>query len=298
MESIPHNNQDESPPVQAEVVNEGRQKLPSRLPKPRRRLWPVLLVLGLCGSLFINFAFLGVGLSKLTSIDADSRVRERHFSHSESAEAKIAILSIEGTILSGEGFIKRQIDRARKDKNVKALVLRVNSPGGTVSGSDYILHHLRALTEAREIPIVVSMGGLAASGGYYVSMAVGDTPNSIFAEPSTWTGSIGVIIPHYDLSEMLGRWGVEQDSITSDRFKGMGSFAKQMTKEERDLFQALVDDSFSQFKENIKKGRPKFREDTAALNAMATGQIFTARQALAGGLVDRIGFVEDAIPLC
>lgn len=124
-------------------------------------------------------------------------------------------------------------------------------------------------------------------------MAVGDTPDSIFAEPSTFTGSIGVIIPHYDLSEMLNHWGVEYDAVASGKFKSMGNLAKPMTEEERELFQQIVDEGFEQFKKVIRSGRPVFEEDPEELDALATGQIFTAEQAVKNGLVDRIGFIES-----
>ena len=250
----------------------------------------LLMALGI--SLFANMALIGGGV---LSADADRRVKEKYVSHQRRSENKIAILSIEGTILDGSGFVKRQIDRAMKDESVKAIVLRVNSPGGTITGSDYILHHLRQLAKEREIPIVVSMGGMAASGGYYVSMAVGDSPDTIFAEPTTWTGSIGVVIPHYNLAKLLTDWGIEQDSIASHRLKTMGSLAKPMTEEERKIFQTLVDDSFTRFKDIIKEGRPKFKEDPKALDKLATGQIVNAQQAKRDGLIDQIGFVEAAV---
>ena len=120
--------------------------------------------------------------------------------------------------------------------NLKALVIRVNSPGGTISGSDYMLHHLQEFKKKTKVPIVVSMGAMAASGGYYVSMAVGDTPDSIFAEPTTWTGSIGVIIPHYNLAGLMKEVGIEEDEVTSHRLKGMGSIARPMTEEEKEDF--------------------------------------------------------------
>ncbi len=251
-----------------------------------------MLVVALGMSLLINMVLIS---SNMIGADADRRVKEQFVSHERKSGNKIVIISVEGTILDGSGFVKRQIDKARKDESVKAVVLRVNSPGGTITGSDYIYHHLCELAKDREIPIVVSMGGIAASGGYYVSMAVGDTPDTIFAEPTTWTGSIGVVIPHYDLSKLLGDWGIEQDSIASHRLKTMGSFAKPMTEEERQIFQTLVDDSFTRFKDIIKAGRPKFKEDAAALERLATGQIFNAPQAEKDGLIDKIGFLEDAV---
>lgn len=255
----------------------------------------ILLFLGGLGFLAVG-AFLLAAFAGLAGTPGEQRVCEEYFSHNENGTRKVAIIAIEGVIMDEvDGFVKRQIDRAMKDEQVEAIVLRVDSPGGTVSGSDYLHHHLRVLVEERKIPVVVSMGGIAASGGYYVAMAVGDAPDSIYAEPSTFTGSIGVIIPHYDLSEMLQNWGVEYDAVASGKFKSMGNMAKPMTEEERALFQQIVDEGFGQFKDIIRSGRPKFREDPQALDALATGQIFTSRQAVDKGLVDRIGFIENAV---
>jgi protease-4 len=260
------------------------------------------LLLGFLGSIAMNLLLLAsLGLSGLAAAEDEGRVKEKHFALNHHGSEKVAILSIEGTILSGEGFFKQQIDHARKDieeGNLKAIIVRVNSPGGTISGSDYMLHHLHKLVEdskRAKIPIVVSMGGIAASGGYYVSMCVGDAPDTIFAEPTTWTGSIGVIIPHYNLAELMEKWGIQEDAIASHRLKGMGSMTRKMTPEERKILQQLVDDGFTRFKDIVKQGRPKFRKDPAALDKLATGQVYTADQALKNGLVDRIGFVEDAI---
>jgi protease IV len=222
--------------------------------------------------------------------------QEKYHSLAKIATKKIAIIRVEGAILDAEdSFVKKQIDRVREDKDVVALVVRIDSPGGTVTASDYIHHHLRRLVEERELPLVVSMGGVCASGGYYVAMAVGDEENAIFAEPTTWTGSIGVVIPHYDLSGTLAALKIEDDSVTSGPHKLMGSPTRSMGEEDRKLLQTLVDDSFKEFKEVVVSGRPKFKEDESALDAVATGQIFTAKQALDKGLVDQIGFIEAAI---
>jgi protease-4 len=151
------------------------------------------------------------------------------------------------------------------------------------------------LADDRKLPIVVSMGSICASGGYYVAMAVGDQPDAIFAEPTTWTGSIGVVIPHYDLSGLLASWNVEDDSIASGPLKLLGSPTRPMNPDERKVLQALVDESFAGFKEIVISGRPNFKDDPQALDAVATGQVFTAKQALERGLIDKLGFVEDAI---
>lgn len=230
--------------------------------------------------------------------------QEKYHSLNEHADAKIAIISVNGAILDGT-FVKQQIDRIRDDQSVVAAVLRVDSPGGTVTGSDYLYHHLGRLVAEREIPLVVSMGSICASGGYYISMAargdggaVTDGP-LIFAEPTTWTGSIGVVIPHYDLSGLLEHYNVQDDSVASHPNKLMGSPTRSLTpeerKQERQILQQLVNVSFERFKQIVRDGRPKLKDDEAALTAATTGQIFTAQQALDLGLVDEIGFIEEAV---
>jgi len=243
----------------------------------------IMVILGLVGSYHSYFNMADAPLEKFHSLTPH-------------ATKKIAIIGVEGAIVdTDDGFVKRQIDRVRNDDAVVAVVLRIDSPGGTVTASDYLYHHLRKLADERELPVVVSMGSLCASGGYYVAMAVGDQPNAVYAEPTTWTGSIGVVIPHFDLSGLLTSVHVKDDSIASGPLKLMASPTRPMTDQERQLLQQLVDESFAGFKEIVVSGRPKFADDAQALDAVATGQIFTARQALDRGLVDKIGFIEDAI---
>ncbi|MFN7814448.1 MAG: S49 family peptidase, partial [Planctomycetia bacterium] len=176
----------------------------------------------------------------------DGRVVEKYHSLARTAAAKVAIVTLSGPIMGGEGFIRAQIDQVADDEAVKAIVLRVDSPGGTVSGSDEIHHRLADLAGKRKLPVVVSMGGIAASGGYYVAMANGGREDVIFAEPATLTGSIGVIIPHFDLSQAIKRFDIRDDSIASGPLKEMLSPTKErppeMAERERKLLQALVDD--------------------------------------------------------
>ncbi len=222
--------------------------------------------------------------------------QEKYHSLAQFATKKIAIIEVSGAIMEGEdSFAEKQIDRVRQDRDVVAVVVRVNSPGGTVTGSDFIYHHLRELAERRKLPIVVSMGSVCASGGYYVAMAVGSETDTIFAEPTTWTGSIGVIIPHFDVSGGLTKLGITDDSIASAPLKKMGSPTRPMSADEKKILQSLVDDSFKDFKAIVVSGRPKFKDNTAALDAVTTGQIFTASQAQKKGLVDQIGFIDAAI---
>ena len=287
-------------PIVAEVVREASRgpvhiviERPSRFGRfGRRLLW---IVLGL--SILANFSLMGMTAAYFDT--GDGKVNERYHSLEKIALDKVAIISVEGAIMEGDGFVKRQIDRVRNDEHVKAVVLRVDSPGGTVTGSDYIHHHLQELIKDREIPVVVSMGSMAASGGYYVAMAAGDHEKTIYAEPTTWTGSIGVIIPHYQLSELLEKWHIVDDSIVSHPLKQMGSPTAKMPpeirSEERRILKNLVDDSFDNFKRIVLASRKKLRDDKKLQETVFTGQIFTAPQAKQQGLVDELGFIEDAI---
>ncbi|MDO4576150.1 MAG: signal peptide peptidase SppA [Planctomycetia bacterium] len=246
-----------------------------------------------CGGLLFPFVFVAL-LAVLLQYEAP--VTRKFVSGKENATDKVAIIRIEDMISSNTGFVNDQIDDAFKDDAVKAVVLRVDSPGGTVSSSDYYYDKITKLRKKRDIPVVVSMGGVCASGGYYIAMAVGNENDEvIFAEPTTWTGSIGVIIPHYDLSGLAEEWGIVPDSIKSHELKGMGGMLKPLTERERKILQSLVDDAFARFKQVIYTGRRTFRDDPAKLDAIATGQVFTTNDAVQNGLVDRVGYLEDAV---
>jgi protease-4 len=225
--------------------------------------------------------------------------QEKYHSLSETATDKIAIIKVEGAILDAEGFVKKQVDRVREDDSVKAVVLRIDSPGGTVTASDFLYHHIRDMIKDRELPIVVSMGSICASGGYYMAMAAGEAEDVLYAEPTTWTGSIGVVIPHYDVSGLLSSWNVKDDSIASHKYKLMGSPTRELTpeekEEERKLLQELVDESFERFKQIVVSGRPKLKGDEETLSKATTGRIFTADQAKELKLIDKIGFLDVAI---
>lgn len=255
----------------------------------------LLIPLGLCVMIII-----GLTASYQSYFSDPNGPQEKFQALNKDALKKIAVVNVSGTIIEGEDFAKQQIDRVKADDNVVGVVLRINSPGGTVTYSDYLLHHLKKLAEKKReggepFPLVVSMGSVCASGGYYISMAVGDQEKVIFAEPATITGSIGVILPHYDFSELVDFMRIEEDSIASGKFKQMGSPTREMTEEERALFQSYVDELFQGFREKVLEGRPAFRDDPAKLDELAQGQIFTGQQAKANGLVDEVGYLEDAI---
>ena len=249
---------------------------------------------------FVALLFIaGLYGSYSSYMQTNPKLEEKFYSNSKTATDKVAIITIEGIIEHQDGFAKWQIDQAREDPNVKAVVVRVDSPGGTITGSNYLYHQLNELAKEKKIKLVVSMGSVAASGGYYISMAVGKTPDTIFAEPTTWTGSIGVVIPHYDVSDLLAKWDVTDDSIVSNPLKLTGSMTRKLSpelaKQEHDILQNLVDESFSDFKDIVKSGRPEFQKNPEELDKLATGQVFTAKQALKDHLVDKLGYIEDAV---
>lgn len=251
--------------------------------------------LGWTGCFVFLMLFLGLSFGLREYFDTTQGIQERYYSGTKHGRDKVAIITVDGVIMEGSGFVKHQIDRIREDENVKAIVVRVNSPGGTITGSDYIHHHLVKLREEKKVPLVVSMGGIAASGGYYLAMAVGDQPKSIYAEPTTTTGSIGVIVPHYDLSGLLNQFNVKDDSIVSHPRKQLMAMTKPISEDDRKVIQVYVDEAFARFKEIVKSGRPALREAPQKLDELATGEIFTAGQAKRTGLVDELGFIEDAI---
>jgi protease-4 len=234
-----------------------------------------------------NDAFTEISVEK-----ADKMVAEKVIGGNRKARDKIVVVTIDGIITSNaDGFVAKQIRAVVADRSVKAVVLRVNSPGGTMAGSDYYLYLLKKMKSERSIPIVVSMGSMATSGGYYVSM-VGD---EIYAEPTTITGSIGVIASLFDASELLKKVGVESTPIVSGPHKAMGSFTKPMSEEERVIWQNLIDDNFDRFKQIIREGRKEFANNPEKLDELATGQVYTANEAAAHELIDEIGFLDDAV---
>lgn len=301
MESSPRDKESSTPRTSEPQPATSSRSAPP--PPPQGPPWrpPSLLrrTLGWIFLIAVGFGFaalLGYAQTWQDYYDTTGGVREKYHSGNKWASDKVAVIDISGVIVDGEGYVQHQIEKVRQDSHVRAVVVRVNSPGGSVSGSDYIYHRLSELRDEKKVPLVVSMGDLAASGGYYVSMAVGSQEDSIFAEPTTTTGSIGVIMPHYDLTGLLqDKLDVEDDSIVSGPNKQMLSMTRTMTPEQRQLAQEYVDAAFARFKDVVKDGRPMFKKDPEALDQLATGEIFWAPKAQQNGLVDKIGFLDDAI---
>ena len=188
----------------------------------------------------------------------------------------------------------RQLKQARDDPSVKAIVLRVDSPGGTVTGSDRIWREVSLLARGRDRkatdrkPVVVSMGGIAASGGYYVAAPA----DRIYAEPTTMTGSIGVILEVPQISELLEKVGVEFTTITTGDFKDMGSMFRPMKDSEKARWKQVIDASYQRFVRIVAEGRKLPLSSTLAL---ANGKVYTTQEALDLKLIDQIGYLDDAI---
>ncbi|MBI5748908.1 MAG: signal peptide peptidase SppA [Nitrospinae bacterium] len=198
---------------------------------------------------------------------------------------KLALVRIEGVITESEDIV-RQIKKYREDSSIKGIVLRIDSPGGAVGPSQEIYKEVLKTTEGKKV--VASMGGLAASGGYYIACAA----NRVFANPGTITGSIGVIMAFSNFEELMKKLGLKTTVIKSGKFKDVGSPVRELTEEERKILQGVSDDIHGQFIEAVAKGRNLKME---SVKELADGRIFSGRQAKESGLIDDLGTLEDAI---
>jgi protease IV len=184
--------------------------------------------------------------------------------------------------------LREELKKAGDDRKVRAVVVRINSPGGTVTASDIIFRELDSFKRTSGVPVVATMMDVAASGGYYVALAA----DTIVAHPTTVTGSIGVIMLSLNAEGLMQKVGLAAAAIKSGERKDMGSPFRQLTPEERAIFQSVIDDLHRQFVAKLVDRR-KLPAATAA--ALADGRIYTAEQALGHKLVDRIGYMPDAL---
>ena len=207
--------------------------------------------------------------------------------------AKVAVVEVEGIIGadSGRGLdtdgIIRVLGEYRDDPAVRAVVLRINSPGGVVAPTQEIFNAVRRLREAKK-PVVASLGSVAASGGYYVAVAA----DRIYASPGTLTGSIGVVMQLANLEGLLKKVGVEYVVVKAGAYKDVGNIARAMTPEERRILQALLDDVYDQFVTAVAEGRGL---DPQVVRGFAEGRIYSGRQAQGLKMVDELGGLEEAI---
>ena len=217
------------------------------------------------------------------------------------SKGNIAVINITGPIMAGGSGgvfggnevagsrnIMQQINQAKDDKNIKALLLRVNTPGGSSAASDSIYRELKKFKERTDKPIVVSMGDVAASGGYYVAA----NADEIFASPSTITGSIGVIMKFNNLQDLYDKIGVDSITIKSGTHKDIGSPNRKMTAKEKEMLQQMVDNVYQQFVTAVADGR---NMSQTKVNKLADGRIYSGAKAKELGLVDSLGTFYDAV---
>lgn len=225
----------------------------------------------------------------------------RYYSQAQSGQA-VGVIYISGAIMAGgsasdlfgsvtagSNTIMSQIKQAAEDPDIKAVLLRINSPGGSAAASQEIGEELQKLKKTGKT-IVTSMGDSAASGGYWIAAH----SDLIVANPGTLTGSIGVITQLQNLEGLYDMLGIEHETFVSGPHKDMGSTSRPPTGEERQIFQAMVDDIYEQFVDVVAQGRNMEREEVIAL---ADGRIYTGRQAKELGLVDELGNFHTALDI-
>jgi protease-4 len=217
--------------------------------------------------------------------------------------AKVLLLELDGVIAESPerarfGFDEREslvarvraaLEKARRDEDVRAVVLRIASPGGTATASEIVYREIRRFKEERGVPVVAQLMGVATSGAYYAAMAA----DRVLAHPTTVTGSIGVIFSGVNVSGLMGKLGVEDQTFTAGEYKDAGSPLREMRPEERRQIQAILDDLHRRFRQVVAEGRPQLGAERVA--ALADGRLYSADQALASGLVDGIGDLPGAI---
>jgi protease-4 len=321
----------ERPPLTVIPVPQFHQPSPPPAPPPPRGPSPlgavlrgffVMAFLGMFG--LVVFLVLLLALGRVGEDGGSGTIYERYYTGDKKASSKIAIVKMEGVIMEGmTAFVQKQIDEAARDDNVKAIVLRVNSPGGSITASDDLHRRLIQLRDGKipnypnksAKPLVVSMGALCASGGYYISMP---SPY-LFAEPTTITGSIGVYASFPNISELASTHGVTMNVIKAGEVKDSGNMFKKMTPQEQQLWQDMVDHAFDQFLDIVAAGRPNLpkeklrepipqetrelklkkedgKEETVTYTRRrADGGIYTADKAKVYGLIDEIGYLDDAV---
>jgi protease IV len=268
----------------------------------RRRRWP--FVVG--GLVALGLLVFTVGVVALVlAVGAGGRSAPSAVYYEEeyvsgTGPDKIAVVPVDGTIAAADSStgdlqptttpegLADALQQARGDARVAAVVLEVNSPGGGVTASDEMHQSILDFREQTGLPVVVSMGDVAASGGYYISTAA----DRIVANETTLTGSLGVIFALTDFSELADRYGVEQEVVKSGEFKDMGSSFRDLTPEEREILQSIVDESYDEFVGVIVEGRGL---PEARVREIADGRVYSGEQAKELGLVDSFGGLDEAV---
>lgn len=224
--------------------------------------------------LFIFIFLAGIGSGLLLSGDG-----------AFSSGDKVAVIRVQDVILDSQVYLN-SIDSIAKDENVKAVVVRIDSPGGAVGPSQEIYSELKNLGE--ELPIVASIGGVGASGGYYIACAA----EKIYANPGAITGSIGVIAQFASYEKLLNWAKVDVEVIKSGEYKDVGSAFREMNEQDKQYIQQLIDNVYDQFKDTVAESRDL---DQKQIDSVAQGKIYTGEQALNLKLIDELGTINDAV---
>ncbi len=222
-------------------------------------------------------------------------------------KGKILMLDIDGVITSGANQtdplfgaslstvnqVTEKLVKARKDDKIRAVILRIDSPGGGVTASDVIYRTVKQYKEDTEVPVYASMLSTAASGGYYIAMAA----DEVYAHPTSITGSIGVIAMFPQLEGLGNKIGVSVETVKSGENKDLGSPFHDMTEKERSILQTTIDDLYDQFIEVVLEGRPNLSRETLldGEGALADGRIYTAKRAKEAGLIDDVLYLDEVI---
>jgi protease-4 len=237
---------------------------------------PILIVLGILAGVGL---VLGIAMIIVLKVFTPSS--------NLSFSSKIGVIPIEGAIMDSLA-ITEQLRRFKKDKGIKAIILRINSPGGAVGPTQEIYREVQRTVETKKV--VASLGGVAASGGYYIAAAA----KKIVANPGTITGSIGVIMEFVRFEDLLNKMGITLEVLKSGEFKDIGSPHRELTARDKELISALIADIQKQFVEAVASGRNLSLEKTREI---ADGRIFSGAQAKELGLVDVLGNFQDAVEL-
>ncbi len=260
-------------------------------------IWKKYKLLGI--ALLASFVMTGC-ISMKVNLMEDYTDPLKEFTLEGNGQNKVLVIPINGFISDQEqeammrkkpSLVKEvvsQIKKAEKDPDVKAIVLKVNSPGGTVTGSDILYHELTKLKRNRGIPLVASMMDITTSGGYYISLPA----DHIVAHQTTITGSVGVVFMRPKLQGLMDKIGVSVETTQSGKDKDMGSPFRPTTEREMKSFQVIIDEMADLFESKVRKHR---KINSNAIDEIMTAKIFTARQALELGMIDQIGFTDDAI---
>jgi protease-4 len=248
-------------------------EMPRAMSGNKRPILTVFVILG------IIVLFLGMVLTVVFSLSGSS--------FSLSLRERIGVIPIEGPITESQQIIKQLVD-FKKDERIKAIILRVNSPGGGVAPSQEIYREVRKTIPTKKV--VASMGAVAASGGYYIASAA----DKIVANPGTLTGSIGVIMEFVQLEDLLKKLGIGMEVLKSGEFKDIGSPHRRMSEREKELIRNLILEIQRQFVEAVALGR---NISVEKVQEIADGRILSGAQSKELGLVDQLGNFEDAVDL-